>query len=68
MSNQAANIRAELARLGKTQGELAPLLYMTHQAVSKRMKRHEPFTDDELVRIAKFLGVPVARLKRKVAS
>jgi transcriptional regulator with XRE-family HTH domain len=60
----AANVRAECARRRKTQSDLGDLLEMTHQAISRRMRRDVPFSPHELVRIARYLGVPVASLLR----
>lgn len=69
MNNQTTNIRVELVKQDKAQKDLADLLGMTHQAVSKRMKRATPFDADELSAIAAYLGVPVDRLSgERVAS
>ena len=58
----AANIRAELARKGKTQADLAELLGITQQGISRRMLGHVDFRLGEITKIADFLGVTVAAL------
>jgi transcriptional regulator with XRE-family HTH domain len=55
----ADNIRAELARRRKTQSDLAILLGITHQAMSRRMCGQVSFRDRELAQIADHLGVDI---------
>ena len=64
MSEQThlGNIRAELARHNKNQGDVAQLLKTTRQAVSRRLLGHVPFRIDELQQIAEMLGIPVSKL------
>lgn len=58
----AAEVRAYLARQRKTQGDVAALLGLSQQSVSRRMSGVIPFDVEELHKIAVFLGVPVAAL------
>ena len=58
----AANIRAELARRGLTQSDVAPHLGLTRQAVSRRLVGPTPFTLDQLYKIAELVGVPISVL------
>lgn len=58
----AANVRAELARLRKSQSDLAGHLGISRPAVSFRLSGQTPMNINELVRIAEFLGVPLDRL------
>ncbi|WP_336791812.1 helix-turn-helix transcriptional regulator [Gordonia malaquae] len=55
-------VRAEMARRRKTQADLAPVLGVTRQAVSRRLTGDVPLTVDELAAIADFLDVPVTQL------
>jgi len=58
----AANIRAELARNSKSQGDLAELLGITRQGVSQRLLGRVDFRLGELRTISEFLGVTVGEL------
>lgn len=58
----AAEVRAELARQRKTQGQLAGVLGMSPQAVSRRMCGAQAFDVNELQAVADFLGVAAVRL------
>lgn len=61
-SHVADNVRAELARSGKRQVDLAKFLGFTRQAVSKRLHGHVDFRVTELHAIAEYLGVPISAL------
>ena len=67
-TNLAANIRAELARNGKTQADLAELLGITRQGVSQRLLGRVDFRLRELSLIADFLGVTVTALLGEAAA
>ncbi|MET8908353.1 helix-turn-helix transcriptional regulator [Micromonospora sp. NPDC004551] len=56
----ASEIRAEMARREMTQQALAPLIGMSQQALSRRLRGEHPFDTAELERVANALGVPVA--------
>jgi transcriptional regulator with XRE-family HTH domain len=56
------NVRAELARAGKTQAWLAGVLGLSQQVVSERLRGRVAFDVDELTKVAGALGVPVAAL------
>lgn len=58
----AANIRAELARKGISQAELAASLNKSQPTVSRRLLGRVPFSVDELDIIAAILDVPMAEL------
>lgn len=62
------NVRAELARAGKTQTWLAGVLAITQQSVSARLRGDVAFDVDELHRAAAALGVPVASLLEQPAQ
>lgn len=62
MHDVPANVRAELARAGKNQGDLANLLGVTRQAVSRRLTGEVPFDVDELRKVADYLNVTPADL------
>lgn len=55
-------IRAELARRGANQGDLANILNLHQTAVHRRMAGKVPWRVDELTKVAEYLGVPVAEL------
>lgn len=57
----AAEVRAEMARQGKRNRELAPVLDVSEQAVSERMRGSLEFRLSELYAVARFLGVPISR-------
>lgn len=58
----SANIRAELARRGKSQGDLAELLGITRQGVSQRLLGRVDWRISELQAIAAMLGTTVGQL------
>ena len=63
-----ANIRAEMARNGKTQTDLAQLLGITRQSVSQRMLGRVDFRVSEVQAIATSLNVTVADLIGEAAA
>lgn len=56
------NVRAELARQGRSQDFLQPVLGLVQSQISKRINGRIGFEGRELVLIAQALDVPVARL------
>lgn len=58
----AANVRAELARQSRTRRELAAALGVDEHRVGKRVRGLVPFSVDEIVQVAAFLGVTVEDL------
>lgn len=52
-------IKAELARRGATQAELAAALGITQSGISRRLTGTQPFRTDELEAVADFLGVQI---------
>ncbi len=67
-TNLAANIRAELARNGKTQSDLADHLGITRQALSQRLLGRVDFRMGEVTAAATFLGTTIATLVGEVAA
>lgn len=57
-----AAVRAELARAGKSQNDLAAVLGVTQTAVSKRLRGVTPFDVNELARVAEALGLDMSVL------
>lgn len=66
-TNEAANIRAEMARKGLTQRDLAALLGLSQPTVSARMRGRTEFTVSELRAIASWLNVPASYLLGEAA-
>jgi transcriptional regulator with XRE-family HTH domain len=58
----AANVRAELARAGKNQSDLARAMDISRQNVSQRLLGRSAFKAEEIVRIAHWLGVSTETL------
>lgn len=58
----AANVRAEMARQGVRQQEIADALYVTQSAVSARLRGLKAFDVDELAKIARRLNVDLLDL------
>ena len=56
------SIRAEMARRGERQRDIAYALGISQQAVSKHMTGDDEFTDEQLDLIADTLNVPVERI------
>lgn len=52
-------IKAELARRGATQAQLAAALGITQSGISRRLTGIQPFRTDELEAVADFLGVQI---------
>lgn len=67
-SHVTDNIRAELARRKKNQGDLAELLGITRQGISQRLNGQVQLRVGELQAIADYFGVPVTALLDKAAS
>lgn len=57
-----ANVKAEMARRGVTQTDLADRLGMKQSALSKRLRGVISLNIDELTEIAKVLDVPLSAL------
>jgi transcriptional regulator with XRE-family HTH domain len=60
----AAEVRAELARQGKTQREVGEIINLPQASVFMRLKGRRPFRGEELVLLAAWLKVPVERFMR----
>lgn len=56
-----ANVRAEMARLGRTQAEVAELMGFDQSGLSRRLTGETPFRITELVVLARAFGIPVSR-------
>lgn len=67
-TNLAANIRAELARIGKTQSDLADHLGITRQALSQRLLGRVDFRMGEVTATANFLNTTISALVGEVAA
>jgi transcriptional regulator with XRE-family HTH domain len=57
----AAEVRAELARHGRTQSQVGEVLNLPQSSVAQRLTGRVSFRGEELVLIAADLGVPVLR-------
>lgn len=55
----AANVRAEVARAGLTQKEIAQVLNLSTATTSDRFKNKKSFKNDELLKVAQHLGINV---------
>ena len=66
----AGTVRAELARQRKPQQSLQDRLKISRATMHRRITGQLPFTSDELVVVADFLGMSVAELfaAREVAT
>lgn len=58
----AHEVRAEMARQGLSQQQIADRLGWTQRRVSRRLTGDRPIDASELEQLAAALGVPVARL------
>ena len=67
-ADAGANTRAEMARRGISQTQVAERLGISQSAVSSRLLGRTPFDVNELVAVAEFLGVPVSALLGEKAS
>lgn len=56
----ASSIRAEMARRDITQQQLAALIGMSQQSLSRRLRGEFPFNTAELNRVGEALDVPAA--------
>lgn len=56
------NVRAEMARKGVTQSELAAALGLSQTVISSRLRGKTPFDVNEITTTAAFLGLPVVSL------
>lgn len=61
-STVAANCRAEAARHGKTALDIADGTGIHRVTLGRRLSGTVPFTVDELVAIATYLGIPLSTL------
>jgi len=57
-----ANVRAELVRQGLTQDQAAAALRIGQTSLSERLNGITPFRVNELVRLSRRFGIPLARL------
>jgi transcriptional regulator with XRE-family HTH domain len=64
----AANVRAEAARLGLRQADLAGSLGVSQETLSRRLTGRVPFDVDELVDVAAALGVDPRELLTRRTS
>lgn len=58
----SANVRAEVARAGRTGREVAAKVEMSHSTWMSRMRKPDTWRMGELKRIADELGIPLDRL------
>ena len=58
----AAAVRAEMARYGIEQQDIAEALGVTQQSVSRRLTGGVPMTVDDLTNYATVIGCPISRL------
>lgn len=61
-SHVAANVRAEMARRGTTQLQIAALLDTSRESVRRRLHGTVTFRIDELQKIAQYLDIPLLEL------
>ncbi|MCM1011935.1 helix-turn-helix transcriptional regulator [Brevibacterium sp. XM4083] len=57
-----SGIRAEIARAGLSQKDLASILHLSTAALNRRMLGQVSFRLDELTIIADYLDIPITRL------
>ena len=62
----AANLRAELARRGMRQGDLAAIWGLSEMSVSRRMNGTTPISADELQKASTAFGLTADDLLRPV--
>lgn len=58
----SANVRAEMVRRGHTQADLAALLKLSQNSVSRRLLGQTSWRVDELRTIASAFGIPLSAL------
>jgi transcriptional regulator with XRE-family HTH domain len=58
----AAEVRAEMARQNKSQRDLGQALDLPQSSVSLRLSGKSAFRADEIVKVARFLGVSITKL------
>lgn len=58
----AANVRAAAARLRRRQSDLATVIGLSQQAMSRRLSGEVAFDVDELHALATYLEIPAAQL------
>jgi transcriptional regulator with XRE-family HTH domain len=63
----AGRIRAEMARQDRRHRELGELLGVAQPSATRRLRGTTPFRADELVRVARWLDVPVSELIQDAA-
>ncbi len=63
-----ANVRAEMARRGRSQTWLAQVLGLSQTAINRRLHGRTLWAIDELVTVAAQLGVPLEVLTDGVAA
>lgn len=56
------NTRAEMARKGITQAELATAIGLSQPVISSRLRGKTTFDINEIAAVAAFLGVPLTQL------
>lgn len=64
----AANVRAEMARLGKTQREIADLLGAVQPVISLRLQGKRAWRAEELATIAAAWDIPIGEFYRERAA
>lgn len=60
----AAEVRAEMARQNKSLADLGDVLGVTRQSMHLRLRGTQPFRGEELILIARYLGVPAEQFVR----
>lgn len=60
----AAEVRAEMARQSKSLADLGDVLGVSRQSMHLRLRGHQAFRGEELVLIARYLGVPAEQFIR----
>jgi transcriptional regulator with XRE-family HTH domain len=63
-----ANVRAEMARRGISQAQMAQAVGLSQAGVSKRLRGEVAFNIDELFQVAAVLGLPLSTLTADVAN
>ncbi|MDP5182135.1 helix-turn-helix transcriptional regulator [Blastococcus sp. BMG 814] len=61
-SDTADAVRAELARRRQSGRDLAAALGWSERTTSRRLSGQLPFTVDEILAVARYLGVPLTTL------